>query len=127
MGTRTMKVKVPTATLIELAEKERARIIREHEKASENADAQQAKWVDKALVQLDKVRRDIADGNLPDVSTPWRSTNTSTFTVTVRAKGPLDLESKPNTTKVDRDLALLRACSDETLSIGTDDNFAKYL
>lgn len=125
---RTLKVKVPVAVLIASAEKQRERIIKEHEKELAKVDKERERWATAALKALDRIREDIEAGDLPKISECWGSAKgSSEFDVVVKARKPVTPGDKPAVYQVDRDLSLLRACSDTELAIGTDDNFARYL
>lgn len=127
---RTLKVKVPVAALIKSAEKERERIIKEFEKSLTQVDKSRERWQKAALTALDRAYEDIQAGNFPKISSVWgysKSKNLSDFEIQVKAPKPVEPAEAPNTNQVDRDLALLKACSDTELAIGTDDNFARYL
>lgn len=127
MAARTMKVRVPVATLVELAEKQRAKIVSEHAKALEKVGEDTRRWQEKALSALAHAAEQIEAGKLPEIHHSYSARGQSYFNVKVRVPAPSEPDAQPNTRKVDRDLALLRACSDETLLIGADDNFAQYL
>lgn len=124
---RTLRVKVPVAVLVASAEAQRAKIVKAHEQAWASVTKDRERWVTAALKALDRTREDIESGKLPSISKTWGKKNKSEFEIQVSAAKPSDPDDEPNTTQVDRDLALLRACSDTELSIGTDDNFARYL
>lgn len=122
-----MKIKVPVETLIAAAEKERERIVSAWEKQQHGVDEATTKWVSKARDALVKTIDNIDNGKLPDISSGYGRRPSSYLTVNVPVLAPASKSDAPNTGQVDRDLALLRASAEPTISVGTDDNFARYL
>jgi hypothetical protein len=130
MAGRTMKVRVPVAKLIEAAEAKRVQIVEEWEAGREKLHTDRAKWFSNAVAALDVVRESLRRDEMPsDADATWgnRRREKSYFTVEVDAKLPTEPDDHPPVDAIDRDLGLLRACSDDTLLVGTDDNFARYL
>lgn len=121
--TKAMKIKVPVAKLIESAEAVRSRIIEQHESAVANYEDAKGKY--RSLV-IDALRVALAEatqeGDLPEYYSYG-----SCLLVPFDHDEPSEPRHTPNTTQVDRDLALLRATSDSELLISTDDMFAGYL
>ncbi len=128
MAGRTIRVKVPVDRLLASAQKERARIVKDHEKAVIKSEATQERWKEKALAALYKAADDLIEGkfDMDNVSHPYRNHGNSTISVTVKCVSPR-VPEEPSTRNVDRDIALLQACTDTELSIGAEDNFGKYL
>jgi hypothetical protein len=129
MAGRTLRVKVPVSRLLAQAEKQREKIIREYERDVEKQGGKKSKWEVKAIGALAKTINEIEAGNFDfdNVSKPYGSkTQTSSIKVTVSAAAPFP-PKEPETYRVDRDIALLKACTDTELSIGVDDDFGRYL
>lgn len=127
---RTLRVKIPVAVLIASAEAQREKIIKDHEKQVAKGEKERQRWLNKAEDAVVRVLDDLQNGTIPDsVRSNYYSEgkNRSSFRIEVAYKCPTEPGDTPDTSRVDRDLALLRACSDAELSIGTDDNFARYL
>jgi hypothetical protein len=132
MAGRTMKVRVPVATLIESAEAKRSEIIEQWEADREKVHTDREKWISNAIAALDAVREALRRGEMPDdvATSTWgrrHGSASSYFIVGVDAKQPDSPTHQPPVDAIDRDLGLLRASTDDTLLVGTDDNFARYL
>lgn len=115
-------LKVPTHTLIVSAEKLRAKIVAQHARdvkayteALPRHQRQVAAALSKAARNPNKVRVDYGGYNR----------GYSAFVPV--PKPPEKPSTKPDTHSVDRDLGLLRATSQETISVGSDSNYARYL
>lgn len=80
-------------------------------------------------VALSDALRKAAEGTLPDTSTTWgRGREIVRLMVPVKGgEAPQKPRRKPDTSTMDRDLAVLRIASESVLSISTDDHFAEDL
>lgn len=107
MPASKMKLRVPVATLIEAAEATRAKIIENHEQAVAEYEQDRESWQYVVVHVLE--------------------CNEYELRIPINGDEPSQPSKKPNTSQVDKDLALLRATSDEVLSIGADDDFGRYL
>ncbi len=125
MAARSMKIRVPVATLVEKAEACRQQIIDDH--AAEVADYALAmvRWRAEVLVALDNASGRAVRGDLPEADSSYRKGYH--LCVPINCAEPDRPSEEPSTRQVDRDLALLRAAADDTLLIGIDDNFGRYL
>ncbi len=126
MTPRNMKIRVPVATLIEGAEAHRRRIVDDHAAAvAAYADAHR-QWAAEVMTALDIAQSAAERGEYPEVDARWRGEGENLL-VPIAVARPVQPTEQPNTRQVDRDLTLLRASADDTLSISADDNFGRYL
>ena len=113
-----MRVKVRVADLVAKAEDAKRRAKLDHDRAKAKHDAELKAYSKRVAALLRRKANDIERGTKPFLDSYGHC-----------RLGLPDGPRKPvlDTSRVDRDLRVLRACADETISIATDDNFARYL
>lgn len=125
-----MRVKVRVEDLLKRVHAAKAKAVKEHEKDLAKYEAAAEVWpeiVDGAL--LDAIAAN-ADGKTLGTSSVyvgnWSYRTCLQVPLPAKAKAP---GSKPklDTSRFDKDASLLEMCSDEVLSISTDDRFSRYL
>lgn len=123
---RTLKVKVPVATLLASAQNERAALVADHARGLKKYERDQAQFAARARAALDKAFTSFMKDGPPPHRTGYIS---GRYRPVVVVPGyPKNPEEPSLDTKgIDRDIAILAAASDEFLSISTDDHFARYL
>jgi len=126
----SQSLRVPVAALVEKAEAERARILAEHAKLKADPPESIGHARLRLADELLELSRSIADGRKRPLADSVydrrerRYRRALQVTVGVWLPEPL---AKPDTAKVDRDLRLLRATSQATVSVRLDSDFARYV
>jgi hypothetical protein len=125
-----MRIKIATASLLEKIKAHKAQLEAQHEAEMRVYDESVKVWRKQAKVALQNAISLIAAGN-PGDDDQWRwsdrysDDNQSEVVVVV----PLRRPSQPDDIdyRVERDLEAVRACMDQTISIGPDDHLYRYL
>jgi hypothetical protein len=130
MTQRAMKIKVDVQTLISRIEKAKDGAVRQYEKDLVKYETQRATWMKRSAEALTTALAALNKGDDSGVISDNKYLDGRCRPVVsvpvARGEGPIK-PRKPDTGKHDRDLALLRMTSDETILISTDDAFASYL
>lgn len=111
---RSMKIKVRTADLLARVEAARAAAVKDHEKAVAKHEAAAAAWASKVEDALYAAVIRAQEGKLPDTNYQGH--------LSVPIKGSRPCKPSLSTARFDRDIAILKMASEDTLSIGTDDD-----
>lgn len=128
MPAKSMKIKVPVSVLIESAEARKAQLIEENDQAKVDYEKDMKEWRKECVKALQIALTEARAGNFPEYGSTYRLGGYLIVSLPDDTPSRPDKPNeKPNTRQVDRDLALLRATTEETLTIGTDDVFAGYL
>jgi hypothetical protein len=125
--TRAMKIKVNVAALITKIEARKLEMEQEYADELKEFERSSPK-VKKALADAISKVAVAAKTTVPDVWSDYH--NGEYITVVAIPFDSDDLPSrppKPNLEQHERDIALLKLASDETITISTDDRFARYL
>jgi hypothetical protein len=126
-----LSVKVPVAKLIELGEAKRARIVKDHQKLKQSSTSDITKARKKLAAELRKTATAVSAGRAGKLTSSYRGTRSDsheTRVIEVRAQvdiGPV-IPSKPPIERVDKLLAMLRATSQEEMTV-RDDSPLAYL
>lgn len=126
----TTSLKVPVATLLQSAERERAAIVEKHRLAVESYRDDTEEVRGHLVDRLRALADDLESGRkLPKPSQEYDSRRGYVWNITaavsagVRERPP----AKPDTRRVDSDIRLLRATSQETVTVRTGSSFERYL
>lgn len=105
------RVKVSREALIESIEARRAEAVAEHEKRVADYAGKQANYASAVEAALERALGAVRSGKgLP-------KSGYSGLTVPIKASEPTEPAAKPNTSKYDRDIALLKMGTEDTLSL----------
>lgn len=125
----SLSLKIPTATLITKVQAARTKVIEDH-KAAVAANKENVVNVREQLIELLEAQlvRISDGGRLPNPESYYAGNGRGyRVSVKVSVEVPKKVDPKPDTTKIDRDLALLQATSQETLTLRSDADLARYL
>lgn len=111
----TQRVTVRIADLLQRVRRARTAAVTEHEKAVAAYPDAVKKWQAQAKSKLTKALKAVEQGNPP----------AGRYGVEVGSKP--SKPDRPNTSRFDKDIALLEMASGETLSISTESNWGRYL
>jgi hypothetical protein len=125
------RVKVPRDVLIDKLEAERQTILDTHERRAGEVRRERASYAKQLIRALAEVRR-LAQADpamaLEHVDRKHRGYEKEVASVVLHdLPAPPRSPGEPNTLKLDRMLAVLRAATDDTLSIAAEDEYARYL
>ena len=125
------RVKVRREVLIEKLTAERERIVSEHARVVEKYEKANEEYIDRlkreildfqTLLEVDPAKA------LSRVEASYGRSRRDRTSVKFPALLALEpVTDDPDTRKIDRSLAVLRAAEDETLAIAADDEYAKFL
>lgn len=126
----SQSLRVPVAALIEKAEAERARIVAEHAKLKAGRPETPTRSRERLAQALYELARDLRAGKRKPTKSQEYLRAEGGYVDVLRATVYVTLPrkvGKPDTEKVDRDLRLLRATSQATVSMRLDSDFARYV
>lgn len=123
MARNTLRIKVRTDVLLANARAHRAKLVADHEKAQAKYEVDEDGYLQRVITALDAALVKAEQGKRLDHVVSYGSTSY----LKVPIKGSYPSKPRLSTQQVDKDIALLVAAADDTLSISADDNFGRYL
>lgn len=124
-----MRVKVRVEDLLKRVHAAKAKAVKEHEKEVAKWEALNEAWPGIVADALSDARIAAENGTEFDTTESYRRDRYVKFLAVplpAKAKAP-GTKPKLDTSRFDKDASLLEMCSDEVLSISTDDRFSRYL